>query len=168
MWVTTREWNYSFCEGRYFKPIFIETLNIGGMFVELTFCKKKWLICCSCNPYMSTIRGHLETLKRNLDLYSAKYENIIIIRNFNTDINYSCLKSFCETFTLHYKGTDMLKEPTKSFSYWFDFDKKPVQGLTNLIFAFLIFVHLKWFSARSYTQHYVCIKQQRPALRYII
>ena len=38
---------------------------------------------------MSTITEHLEILWRNLDLYSQHYENIIIIRDFNADINHS-------------------------------------------------------------------------------
>ena len=89
------------------KLISKETVDIEGIFIELNFRKKKWLLSCSYNPNKSTITDHLEILKRNLDLYSAHYENLIIIGDFNTDINESCMKSFCESYTL----SSLIKEP---------------------------------------------------------
>lgn len=35
--------------------ISMETLNIDGIFVELTFRKKKWILSCSYNPKIGTI-----------------------------------------------------------------------------------------------------------------
>ena len=90
------------------KLISKETLDIEGIFIELNFRKKKWLLSCSYNPNRNTITDHLEILRRNLDLYSAHYENLIIIGDFNTDINQSCMKSFCESYTL----SSLIKEPT--------------------------------------------------------
>ena len=90
------------------KLISKETLDIEGIFIELNFPKKKWLLSCSYNPNKNTITDHLEILRRNLDLYSAHYENLIIIGDFNTDINQSCMKSFCESYTL----PSLIKEPT--------------------------------------------------------
>ena len=83
------------------KIISKETLNIEGMFIELNFCKKKWLLSCSYNPNFNTNTDHLEILRRNLDLYSVQYENLILIGDLNTDINYSCMKTFCESY-IHY------------------------------------------------------------------
>ena len=90
------------------KLISKETLDIEGIFIELNFRKKKWLLSCSYNPNKNTITDHLEILRRNLDLYSAHYENLIIIGDLNTDINQSCIKSFCESYTL----PSLIKEPT--------------------------------------------------------
>ena len=90
------------------KLISKETLDIEGIFIELNFRKKKWLLSCSYNPNKNTITDHLEILRRNLDLYSAHYENLIIIGDFNTDINQSYMKSFCESYTL----SSLIKEPT--------------------------------------------------------
>ena len=59
------------------------------IFVEL---KKKWLLSCPCNPNNGTITHHLQISRKNLDLYSVQHENIIIQRDFNTDINHSCMK----------------------------------------------------------------------------
>ena len=82
------------------KVISKETLSVEGMFIELNFCKKKWLLSCSYNPNFNAITDHLEILRRNLDLYSVQYENLILIGDFNTDINHSCMKTFCESYTL--------------------------------------------------------------------
>ena len=89
------------------KLISKETLDIEGIFIELNFRKKKWLLSCSYNSNKNTITDHLEILRRNVNLYSAHYENLIIIGDFNTDINQSCMKSFCESYTSY-----VIKEPT--------------------------------------------------------
>ena len=81
------------------KLISDETLCIERMFIELNFCKKKWLLCCSYNPNKNTISDHLEILRRNLDLYSPQYENLIMIGDFNSDINQSCMKAFVNLIT---------------------------------------------------------------------
>ena len=90
------------------KLISLEKLDIEGIFVELNFRKKKWLLSCSYNSNKSAIEDHLNALRRNLDLYSAHYENMIIIGDFNTDVNQSCMMSFCESYTL----SSLIKEPT--------------------------------------------------------
>ena len=82
------------------KQIFNETLNIEGLFIELIFRKKKWLLSCSYNPNKKLISDHLEILRRNLDLYSAKYENMILIGDFNVEINQPNMKSFFDSYTL--------------------------------------------------------------------
>ena len=84
-----------------------KTLNIEEVFVELTFPKKKGLLSCSYKPNMCTIKDHLEILRSNLYLHSAQYKNTIIIGDFNTDLSYSCLKSFYETWT----SSSLIKEP---------------------------------------------------------
>ena len=81
------------------KVISRETFSIEGMFIELNFCKKEWLLSCSYNPNFNTITGHLEILRRNLDLYSQQYENLILIGDFNIKLNQSCMKTFCESYT---------------------------------------------------------------------
>ena len=100
---------YDFCEGRYFfKLISDETLCIAGMLIELNFRNKKRLLCCSYNPNKTTISDHLEILRRNLDFYSAQYESLIMISDFNSDVNQSCMKAFC----LSYNLSSLIKEST--------------------------------------------------------
>ena len=90
------------------KLISDETLCIEEMFIELNFRKKKWLLCCSNNPNKNTISDNLEILRRNLDLHSAQYENLIMIGDFNSDVNQSYMKTFWES----YNSSSLIKEPT--------------------------------------------------------
>ena len=90
------------------KAISKETLSLEGMFIKLNFRKKNWLLSCSYNPNFNTTTDHLEILRRNLYLYSAQYENLILIGDFNTVINHSCMRTFSESYTL----SSLIKEPT--------------------------------------------------------
>ena len=54
-------------------------------------------MCCSYNPNKSNISRHLDTLGKSLDLYSAHYENTILI-DFNISINDTHTESFCESY----------------------------------------------------------------------
>ena len=53
------------------KVISKETLSIEGMFIELNFRKKEWLLSCSYNPNFNTITNHLEILRRNIFIFCA-------------------------------------------------------------------------------------------------
>ena len=64
-----------------------EDKPIEAFFFELNFRKKKWLVRCSYNPNRNNISNHLEALRKSLDLYSAHYENIVLLGDFNVNIN---------------------------------------------------------------------------------
>ena len=49
---------------------------IDTFFVEIKLRKKKWLLSCFYNPNKDNIENHLETLSKNLLLYSSRYENL--------------------------------------------------------------------------------------------
>ena len=49
---------------------------------EINLHKKKWLINCSYNPHKSNI-NRLNIISRSLDTYSTKYENIVLLADFN-------------------------------------------------------------------------------------
>ena len=89
------------------KLISDETLCKDRRYIELSFRKKKWLLCSFYNPNKNIISDHLEILRRNLDLYSAQYENLIMIGDFNSDVSQSCMKAFCESYNL----SSVIKEP---------------------------------------------------------
>ena len=65
------------------KFLSFEDKPIGALFIELNFRKKKWLLRCSGNPNENNILNYLQRLRNSLDLYSAKYENIILIGDNN-------------------------------------------------------------------------------------
>ena len=85
-----------------------EEKPIEVFFFELNLHKKKWLVCCSYNPNKSNISRHLDTLRKSLDLYSAHYENTILIGDFNFSIDDTHMESFCES----YRFKSLIKDPT--------------------------------------------------------
>ena len=69
----------------------------------------KWLINCSYNPNNSNIRNHLEAISRTLDAFSAEYENILLLGNFNACDDEKTMKNlFCSSYCLK----SVIKQPT--------------------------------------------------------
>ena len=85
-----------------------ESTPYEGLYVELNFRKKNWLLFCTYNPNRNIITNHLDALKRSLDPYSTKYENLMVIGDRNAEINLECMKLFCETYDL----SSLIKVPT--------------------------------------------------------
>ena len=68
--------------------------NIENIFVEINLRSKKWLISGSYNPNVGLIQNHTVNLSKNLDFYSSKYENFIIIGDFNAEMTNKVWKNF--------------------------------------------------------------------------
>ena len=56
------------------------------MIVEINLRSKKWLISGSYNPHLNNIKDHLVEIKKGLEFYSSKYENSIILGDFNAKV----------------------------------------------------------------------------------
>ena len=56
----------------------------------------------------TALKRHLEELRQSLDLYSAYYENIILLGYFNVNIDDPCTESFCNL----YRFRSLIKDPT--------------------------------------------------------
>ena len=56
-----------------------------NIFVEINLRSKKWLISGSYNPNTGLIENRTVNLSKNLDFYSSKYENVIVIGDFNSE-----------------------------------------------------------------------------------
>ena len=82
--------------------------SIESLFIELNFCKKKWLLCCTYNPKRNNISSHLDLLRRSLDLYYAEYEHFIIAGDFNTEVAQTSIKVFCDS----YEFKNLIKDAT--------------------------------------------------------
>ena len=65
-----------------------------AFFVEINLHKKKWLINCSYNPLKSNIMNHLNKISRSLDIHSTKYENIVLLGDFNACVDDEALQTF--------------------------------------------------------------------------
>ena len=75
-----------------------------GFLLSLT-CKI--LFNCSYNPHKFEI-NYLTALRNSLDLHSSKYEKILILGDFNAEIEEANMKSFCEDYNLK----SLIKQPT--------------------------------------------------------
>ena len=76
--------------------------------LNLSTRKTKWLVSCSYNPNKNNINKNLEILSTKLALYSSKYENIIIIGDFNVGVDNILMQTFCNTYDL----ASLIKNPT--------------------------------------------------------
>ena len=90
------------------KPLSIEPLPTECFFVEINLRKRKWLVCCSYNPHKDNISNHLQLIRKKLDLYSSSYERIILVGDFNSEINDKCMNDFCESYNL----SSLIREST--------------------------------------------------------
>ena len=82
--------------------------GIECIMVEVTISKKKWLLCGIYNPEKKLAVSFLNTLSKNLDHFSASYDNIIILGDFNTEVSDVPLEEFC----LLYDLKSLIKSPT--------------------------------------------------------
>ena len=80
------------------KLIPMRSSTIEGFFIELKLRKKKWLLCCSYNPHRRFISNHLIDIGRNLDLLSTNYDNILLLGDFNAEVETNFLKEFCDLY----------------------------------------------------------------------
>ena len=85
-----------------------EDKPIESLFIKLNLQTTKILINCSCKPHKSEIKKHLTALRNSLDLHSSKYEKILILGDFNVEIEKEDIKSFCENYNLK----SLIKQPT--------------------------------------------------------
>ena len=80
---------------------------IKSFYVELYFRKKKWLWNCSCNPKHGSVESYLDSLFKSIDSLPSKFENFILLGDFNSCMEDSPMK----TFGGIYKLRNLIKEP---------------------------------------------------------
>ena len=69
-------------------------------FVELNLKRSKWLISYSNNPNRSNSSSNLESLSRNLDLYSSKHDNYLEVGSCNASVEKANVKDICQRISL--------------------------------------------------------------------
>ena len=87
-------------EGIPIKLLSSDIASIESFYVEINLRRKKWLLNCSYNLDKSNISMHLSESRKSLDLYSTKYENFVILGDFNVEVDNNDLKIFCKTSIL--------------------------------------------------------------------
>ena len=76
--------------------------------VELNLRKQKWLIICNYNPHKTRIKGYLECISKEIDSHSSKYDNFLLLGDFNSEPTEEAMKSFCQIYNLK----NLLSKPT--------------------------------------------------------
>ena len=65
--------------------------------IELNVRKQKWLIICNYN-HKTRIKGYLECISKEIDSHSSKYENFLLLADFNPDRTEEAMKCFCQMY----------------------------------------------------------------------
>ena len=58
-------------------------MSIESFYIEINLRTKKWLLVGTCNPNKNLISNHLKEIGKNLDNYSSKYDNFILLGDLN-------------------------------------------------------------------------------------
>ena len=82
--------------------------NFEGIFFEIRLRKVKWLIFGGYNPNKNNIQRFLEKLGSNLDCFMSKYENFLLLGDFNSELSEKAMNDFCEIYSLK----SLIKDPT--------------------------------------------------------
>ena len=89
------------------KLLSTDSLPMEGFYVEINLQKKNG---CYVVPttQIRMLKSHLETLHKCLALYSSKYENLIVLGDFNIGMDNNDMTVFCTTYDLK----SLIEEPT--------------------------------------------------------
>ena len=82
--------------------------GIENLLVEINLPFKKWLISGSYNQHLNSIQNHLVQVSKKFDFYSSKYENFIVLGDFNAEITNTHMEEFCSV----YNFKSLIKDPT--------------------------------------------------------
>ena len=90
-------------------------LLIEGFCIEVNIRKKKGLLVCKYNPNKNLILNHLKEIGKNVDNYSSKYDNFILLGDLNSEPTESAVKDFCQIYGCQnlIKDNTCLENPEK-------------------------------------------------------
>ena len=60
--------------------------SFEGFFIEISLRSKKWLLGCLHNPHRNNIIYQLRNISTTLDILSTDYENVILLSDFNVEV----------------------------------------------------------------------------------
>ena len=76
------------------------TTNLEGIFIEINLRNKKWLLFGGYNNTKTNITNYLSKLGRNLDTHLSKYENILLVGDFNSETKETSMNEFLDVYNL--------------------------------------------------------------------
>ena len=90
-------------------------LLIEGFCIKINIRKKKWLLVCTYNQNKNLISNYLKETGENLDNYSSKYDNFILLGDLNSEPTESAVRDFCQIYDCKnlIKDNTCFKNPEK-------------------------------------------------------
>ena len=91
-------------------------MSIESFYIEINVRKKKWLLVSTHNPiHKNLISNHLKEISENLDNYSSKYDNVILLGDLSLEPTESAVRDFCEIYSCKnpIKDNTCFKNPLK-------------------------------------------------------
>ena len=76
--------------------------------IEINLKKRKWLLIQSYDPHKDSTENHLNSIGKELNDLCLKYEHLILIGDFNSEMQEDIMSVFCTTYNLK----NLVKEPT--------------------------------------------------------
>ena len=73
-------------------------LFIEGFCIKVNISKKKWLLVCTYNSNKNLILNYLKEIGKNVDNYSSKYDNFILLGDLNSELTESAVRDFCQIY----------------------------------------------------------------------
>ena len=74
--------------------------NFEGIFLEINLRKAKWLLFGGYNNKKSNINDLLSSLGRIMDKYMCKFDNLLLLGDFNSTIEEQRMSQFCNIYNL--------------------------------------------------------------------
>ena len=82
--------------------------GIESIFIEINLRKMKWLIGGAYISHKNLAPAHLEKISIAIDSYLCKYDNILLMGDFNCEMTEQAMKIFCDTYSFR----NLIKHPT--------------------------------------------------------
>ena len=83
-------------------------LELECTFLEVRIRQNKWLILVGYNPQKENIGDFLGKVSLELDKLLSKYENLLMLGDWNSAVSEEDMENFCEIYDLE----NLIREPT--------------------------------------------------------
>ena len=79
-----------------------------GIFLKINLNKSKWLLFGGYNPKSENIVNFVKEMGHVLDIYMKKYDNFLLLGDFNSEMNETAMREFNDTYNLK----NLITKPT--------------------------------------------------------
>ena len=74
--------------------------KIEAIVIEINLRKRKWLLFGLYNPHKDMIANQLESIGKQINILCEKYENFMLVGDFNSEMCEDEMHFFCNTYNL--------------------------------------------------------------------